>query len=282
MERQAERSESTFQGMESMLAVPSMVADGRFDVDDSHRGGLSTSQQDRLVALGQVASGVAHDFNNLLCVIGQFADSMIRHGDRVERERLAALIRATVDRGAVLTRKLVTFAGPNGSTVRSLPLDEALDGLEDLVRYAVPAHVRLEYDRVVRPWTVRVEADALQLAILNLVINSRDSMPDGGTLKVSAHAITVTRERSVSLKVAAGEYVEIRVVDTGCGMSPEVLAQCFVRDFTTKPPIRGSGLGLHQVASFARDIDGVVEARSVEGIGTTVSIYLPRVALPSR
>ncbi len=234
-------------------------------------------QSQRLEALGQLTGGVAHDFNNLLTVVsGNLQMLEDRIVDDALGARLAkAALRAT-SRGADLTRKLLAFSRRQTLQPRAIDVAQLLDSIVDILRRTLGAKidVRLDVEGDLVP--AKADPGMLDTALLNLAVNARDAMPDGGRLTLSANRVSANANPSLhDGQLAAGEYVCISVTDTGSGMPPEVLARAFEPFFTTKESGKGSGLGLSLVYGFAKQSGGHVDVRSAPGVGTSIVLYLP-------
>ncbi|MCD6732608.1 MAG: PAS domain S-box protein [Burkholderiaceae bacterium] len=234
-------------------------------------------QSQRLEALGQLTGGVAHDFNNLLTVISgnlQMLEERVA-ADALSANLVKAALRAT-GRGADLTRKLLAFA--RRQTLRPSAIDarQLLASLADILARTLGANI--DVHSVVDDGLPPIKADPgmLDTALLNLAVNARDAMPNGGTLVFSARLADVDAGFAARADgLAPGRYLLVSVADSGAGMSDEVLARAFEPFFTTKENGKGSGLGLSLVYGFAKQSGGHVQATSTPGIGTTVNLYLP-------
>lgn len=236
-------------------------------------------QMQRLEAIGQLTSGIAHDFNNLLTVVlgnldmialapeGQTPDE--RMAERLEHIRIAA------ERGATLTAQLLAFARRQRLEARSVDLNETVERLTGLLSSTLGRSIGIEARMPANLWPAMVDPTQIELIILNLAINARDAMPNGGTLTISTANVTLG-EPQRSEEPLAGEYVCVSVADTGTGMSDAVLARAFEPFFTTKEIGKGSGLGLAQVFGFAKQSGGGVRIDTAPGKGTTVCVFLPR------
>ncbi len=247
------------------------------EIAERERAEGALRQAQRIEAIGQLTGGVAHDFNNLLTVVLGNVDSLQRHqfaSDRAVAGRLKA-IRSATERGATLTSHLLAFARRQPLLPKAVDLNVTVRGMRALLNSALEArasiHLRLANDL----WMAMVDQSQIELVILNLVLNARDAMTEGGviTVETSNHG---RAEPAVADAPPAGDYVRVSVRDSGTGMSPEVLARAFEPFFTTKPPGAGSGLGLSQVFGTARQSGGEVVIESVVGQGTTVMVDLPR------
>ena len=235
-------------------------------------------QAQKMEAVGQLTGGIAHDFNNILQAVSGNLELMQRQPGNVEKiERWAGNAQAALARGTRLTAQLLAFSRTQQLELRPIALNELMANmLEMLTRTLGPGiHVRTN----IEPGETGVLADRtqLELALLNLAINARDAMPDRGSLIITASRRWVGRAG----ELAPGEYVDIAVADTGCGMDEDVVAKAFDPFFTTKPVGQGTGLGLSMVFGVARQCGGNVAIQSQPGSGTTVTITLPRVDPPA-
>ncbi|MCR5874986.1 ATP-binding protein [Phenylobacterium sp. J426] len=242
-------------------------------------------QSQKMEALGQLTGGVAHDFNNLLTVIMGGLETIGRQlsklpggaeSARVLRARDMALHGA--ERAATLTQRLLAFSRRQPLQPQTLDPNRLVQGLGELLRRSLGETIDLETVLSAGVW--RIQADAVQLenAMLNLAVNARDAMPEGGrlTIETANTALDEAYADSVPEGLAPGQYVMIAVTDTGAGMPREILKQVFEPFFTTKEVGKGTGLGLSQVYGFVRQSHGHVAIYSEVGVGTTIKIYLPR------
>ncbi len=241
----------------------------------------------KLQAVGQLAGGIAHDFNNLLATILGSLELMERrvekHAGQIappDLERLQVLIgRATsaVQRGADLTTGLLRFSRRKRVSARPTDLNRLIEELVILATATLGRRVRLTTELTEAPWPAQVDPAQVEAAILNLCLNARDAMPDGGTLTIRTSNLMVTHATSGADDTEPGEYVCVEVADTGIGMTPEVQLHAFDPFFTTKGD-GGSGLGLSQVRELVRQSGGTVRLRSTPGVGTEIVLLLPRAA----
>ena len=245
-------------------------------MEERERAEAALRQAQRVEAVGQLTGGVAHDFNNLLTVlIGNI--ELIQGAATLDpglSERLRAM-HAAAERGAVLTSHLLAFARRQPLLPRPVDLNAVVTGMQDLLQSALGHRVQMETRFASGLWPAMVDPTQIELVILNLAINARDAMPNGGIVAIetgNCHRDTPARPE----EPAAGDYVVIKVVDGGTGMTPEVQAKAFEPFFTTKGPGAGSGLGLSQVFGTARQSGGDVQIDSSPGMGTSVSVFLPR------
>ncbi len=249
---------------------------------ERERAEAALRQAQRIEAVGQLTGGVAHDFNNLLTVLIGNIDLIQTAGapDPQTAERLAAM-RSAAERGAKLTGHLLAFARRQPLLPRPVDLNAVVLGMRDLLESALGRRVQMETRLADGLWPAMVDPTQIELVILNLAINARDAMPDGGVVTIE----TSNRQRGQPTRAEeapAGDYVVVTVRDQGTGMTPEVQAKAFEPFFTTKGPGAGSGLGLSQVFGTARQSGGDVQIDSTLGKGTSVSVFLPRAAALAR
>ena len=229
--------------------------------------------------IGQLTGGIAHDFNNLLTiVIGNLARAMRRtEGDPSALPLLQSALQAA-ERGGALVQRLLAFGRRQLLDPKSIDLSRLLAGIEELLRQTLGSGVRLVVSSEPGLPPARVDANQLELAILNLTINARDAMPEGGSLHIALR--TGQPGDGAVPELSPGEYVIVSIADTGSGMDAETLARAFEPFFTTKGLGAGSGLGLPMVQGFVAQSGGAVQIRSKLGEGTTVELWLPRAEGP--
>jgi PAS domain S-box-containing protein len=226
----------------------------------------------KMEALGQLTGGLAHDFNNLLTAILGACELAIRNIDDPEKvRRMLDGVRGSAQRGASLTKQLLAFARATPLEIRQIDLKDFFAEVATLVRPSLRSDIEVVTEISDQLWPVDADAGALELALLNLAFNARDAMPDGGTLRISAHNEVLHGEP----EGLSGEHVVLRVSDTGSGMAPEVRERVFEPFFTTKSFGEGTGLGLSQVFGFAKQIGGAAAVESKPEEGATFTIYLP-------
>jgi len=249
-------------------------AEERARVEDALR------QLQKMEAVGQLTGGIAHDFNNMLQGIGGSLELLQR---RVEQGRVPDALRYLenarkgVDRAAVLTHRLLAFARRQTLQPSPIALDTSVLDLAELIRRTMGPGIAVELSLCDHGRLVLCDRNQLESALLNLAINARDAMPDGGTLTVeTANRRLTWADLTGQDEAKPGEYLEISVTDNGCGMEPKVAARAFEPFFTTKPVGQGTGLGLSQLYGFARQSGGSARLESVLGQGTTVRLFLPR------
>ena len=243
----------------------------RLEMEERARVEETLRQAQKIEAIGQLTGGVAHDFNNLLMVISGGLDMLDRQTDPNRRRRLMDGMIQAAQRGASLTKQLLAFS--RRQKLRPVPVDVAtqIGGMRELLDRSLRGDVHVEFDFPEQLWPVEVDPGELELVILNLAVNARDAMPNGGTIIVRGENLPDLNEGDI-----AGDFVRLSVIDTGVGMSPEILSRVFEPFFTTKDIGKGSGLGLAQVHGFATQSRGAVRIRSEVGRGTSIELYLPR------
>jgi len=226
----------------------------------------------KMEALGQLTGGLAHDFNNLLTAILGASDLALRNLDDPEKaKRMLDGIRSSAQRGAGLTKQLLAFARAQQLEIAPMDLGAFLSEVTTLLRPSLRSDIELVIETSAHLRTVAADAGALELALLNLAFNARDAMPKGGKLKLSAANVTLDGKP----EGLSGEFVALRVSDSGEGMAPETLDRIFEPFFTTKSFGDGTGLGLSQVFGYLRQIGGAVTAESQIGKGSAFTLYLP-------
>jgi signal transduction histidine kinase/ActR/RegA family two-component response regulator len=236
-------------------------------------------QSQRLEAVGQLTGGIAHDFNNLLTVILGNAELLAeRLQDQVRLAELVKMIGIAARRGADLTQRLLAFARRQPLDPRSINVNRLIADLDGLLRRTLGEHIEIEFIRGAGLWQALVDPVQLESALLNLSINARDAMPEGGRLTIETANTHVDHNYAVRLvDLAPGQYVMVAVSDNGSGIAPEILSRVFEPFFTTKETGKGTGLGLAMVYGFAKQSGGHVSIYSEPGHGTAVKLYLPRV-----
>ena len=236
-------------------------------------------QSQKMEAIGQLTGGVAHDFNNLLQIIVGSLE-IIQRGLPAELTRLgraAANAMTGARRAAALTQRLLTFARRQPLDPKPLNVNLLVNGMSDMIQRSLGETIAVETVLAAGLWRIEADPNELESAILNLCVNARDAMPEGGRLTIETSNMHIDRAyAAVHAEVMPGQYVSISISDTGAGMSADTIAHAFEPFFTTKPVGQGTGLGLSQVYGFAKQSSGHVAIYSEPGQGTTVRIYLPR------
>ncbi|QPF94510.1 PAS domain-containing sensor histidine kinase [Bradyrhizobium commune] len=229
------------------------------------------AESQKFDALGQLTGGVAHDFNNLLMIISGSLHILKKSGtEDAKLDRAISAIETATRRGAALTSQLLTFARRQSVNPQAIDFAERIASIREVLDAGIGSSVHLAFDVARDLWPIRTDASELETALLNLVINARDAMPDGGTVTISARNVVMDET------LLAGEFVAIDVADTGLGIPSDVVDKIFEPFFTTKPIGKGTGLGLSQVHGFAHQAGGTVKVASELGKGTAFTILLPR------
>ncbi|WP_409262103.1 response regulator [Pseudomonas putida] len=265
---------------EAALGLADANARLREQINERERIEAALQQMQRLEAVGQLTAGVAHDFNNLLTVIltgASFLERDLAKADLDKARTRLTHIREAGERGAKLTSQLLAFSRRQRLEPVPLNLNRTLAGLEELLRRTLGGNVSVRLDLDLALWQALTDPTQTEMIILNLAINARDAMPDGGQLTLTTRNTHIDQRPQRPEDPDPGEYVMLSIRDTGCGMSEEVLAKVFEPFFTTKDIGKGSGLGLAQVFGFAKQSGGGVRIDTTLGRGTEVAVYLPAV-----
>ena len=280
-EQVAERTrELTERTLELIMANTRLLA----EADERGQIEAALRQSQKMEAVGQLTGGLAHDFNNLLQgILGSLELMRVRaaQGRTAEFGRYIETAMGSANRAAALMHRLLAFSRRQTLDPKPIDVNALVGGIEEWSRRTIGPRIQLQTSLTGEPWPTLCDPHQLEGALMNLVVNARDAMPDGGHLLIET-VNTVLRDRRGTLKewppqdVPPGEYVALSVADTGAGMTPEVTARAFDPFFTTKPLGEGTGLGLSMVYGFVLQSGGHVRLRSEVGQGTTVAIYLPR------
>jgi PAS domain S-box-containing protein len=231
------------------------------------------AESQKMDALGQLTGGVAHDFNNLLMIVTGHIHTLKNVAAKDPKAaRAAHAIELAAQRGATLTRQLLTFSRRQRVNPQPIDIRQRLDSVREVLTSGLGGGIQLMVDIPTDAWPAVVDVGEFEIAMVNLIINARDAMPDGGKVMITAKNYSLEEEEAVK----PGDYVAIAVEDTGIGIPDDVMSKVFEPFFTTKPIGKGTGLGLSQVYGFAHQAGGTVKIASKLGQGTTVTIYLPR------
>ena len=234
----------------------------------------------KMDAIGQLTGGIAHDFNNMLtAIIGsmEVVKRRIRDGRYDDVESFMDSGIGAANRAAALTHRLLAFARRQPLDPKAVDVNQLINGMEDLLERTLGEKIKLEVRLAPKLGPALTDAHQLENAILNLAINARDAMPQGGALTITTeNAVIKSREQYGQETIDAGDYTVVCVGDTGVGMSPDTLSKVFEPFFTTKPLGKGTGLGLSMIYGFAKQSRGHVRVESAENVGTTFRLYLPR------
>jgi PAS domain S-box-containing protein len=267
--------------LDALLSAREELADGEpvrtlgglIDITSRKRAEEALRQSQRMEAIGQLTGGVAHDFNNLLMVINGAAEKVKRSVPDKQVSLPLEMIAMAVKRGSKLTSQLLSFARRQTLETEVIDLTKTLPHIGEMLKRSLRGDIEIKAfapDRICR---ARVDPGELELALLNLGVNARDAMPNGGVLSLAVRHVRLSGEAEVD--GLRGEFIAIELMDCGIGIAPEVLPRVFDPYFTTKDAGKGTGLGLSQVYGFAKQSGGTAIIQSKLGRGTTVSIYLP-------
>jgi signal transduction histidine kinase len=255
----------------------------KIEIDERRKTEDVLLHTQKLEVVGQLTGGIAHDFNNLLAVIVgsvEMIRSAFETAGELPRAKIMRLLKASeaaTGRATKLTQQLLAFARRSTFTLDVVTLDEVLVACEPFLRRALGETNVLDLNFEPDLWSCRIDASQFEAAVLNLVVNARDAMPAGGRLEITTSNVVIcAAEARRSPDLTAGDYVMVRVTDTGTGMDPDVAAHVFEPFFTTKEVGKGTGLGLSQVYGFIKQSGGHVVIDSCPGAGTTFCLYLPR------
>ncbi len=254
------------------------IAQARLEERETAERELQKSQ--KMEAVGQLTGGLAHDFNNLLTVISvslEMLELQVAEGHQNEGmdQHIAAALDAT-SRAASLTHRLLAFSRRQTLAPRPVDMDRLVAELQERIQRTMGLKIVVETTGTAGLWQASADPSQLENALLNLCINARDAMADGGRLTLATENATVDEQSAQELDMAPGEYVALSVTDTGPGMTPDVIAHAFEPFFTTKPTGMGAGLGLSMVYGFAKQSGGQLQIRSAVGEGATMTLRLPR------
>ncbi|BFU44521.1 PAS domain S-box protein [Krasilnikovia sp. MM14-A1004] len=253
------------------------VAATERDITDRKRFLERSARAERMESLGQLAGGVAHDFNNLLAIILNYVDFALESADAETRADLTRA-RAGAERARDLTRQLLLFARQEPATTENIDLNAVLDETHALLDRTIGAHIRLVTRPATEPLVIRADRGRVEQILLNLVINARDAMPDGGVVVIEAATTDLAADPTRQPPLPPGQYAHLTVSDTGTGVPADVAAHIFEPFFTTKGRHRGTGLGLATVYGIVTEAGGSISVSSEPHVGTTFHILLPLTA----
>lgn len=266
------------------LSINSAEIDGEevfvavfYDVRERNHQRATLLQIQKLESIAQLTGGVAHDFNNLLAtIVGNLELLSLVITDTKQLENVNAAYRAA-NKGSTLTRQLLAFSKKQDIEVKLLSVNESIAHITEMIKVSLGSVVELELDLTEKDYTILADSASLENAVLNLCMNARDAMANGGKLRISTAFKSIDEKLAAKYKIVSGDYISICVQDTGCGMSPKVQQQAFEPFFTTKQFGSGSGLGLSMVYGTVEQLGGMIHIDSEEGKGTTVELLLPYV-----
>jgi PAS domain S-box-containing protein len=249
-----------------------------YDLTEKKRAEETILHHQKLDAIGQLSGGIAHDFNNILSVIGGNLE-MIANADLPPASRRAiARAQDAAVRAARITQRLLAFARKQPLTRQPLDLNNALEDMSEMLQRAIGNGVRVEMHLAPDPGIVDADIDQFETAILNLALNARDAMPDGGVITIESEGVGFDDDPRTAQEAPPGDYLRISVSDTGTGMTPDIVARAIEPFFTTKEMGSGTGLGLSMVYGFMKQIGGHARIYSESGQGTRVSLFFPRIS----
>lgn len=260
-------------------AQAARVAVTAHDISERQNLEEQLRQAQKMEAVGQLTGGLAHDFNNLLQgIIGALdrVQHRIQQGRASEADRFIGAAIESANRAASLTHRLLAFSRRQTLDPRPTDANSLIAGMEDLINRTVGPNIAVEVVQAAGLWVTMVDAPQLESAVLNLAINARDAMPNGGRLIIETANKWLDERAAKERDVSPGQYVSVCVTDTGVGMLPDVVARAFDPFFTTKPIGQGTGLGLSMIYGFVRQSGGQVRIYTEPGNGTTMCLYLPR------
>ena len=249
------------------------------DISEELRREEMLRQAQKMEAVGQLTGGLAHDFNNLLAGISgslELINIRLAQGRVADVEKYATAAQGAANRAAALTHRLLAFSRRQTLAPKPTDVKQLVSGMEDLIGRTIGANIELEAVNAAGLWPSLIDPSQLESAILNLCINARDAMPDGGKITIETANRWLDTRAAEERGVEPGQYISLCVSDTGIGMPPEVIAKAFDPFFTTKPIGVGTGLGLSMIYGFAKQSGGAVSIYSELNQGTMVCIYLPR------
>jgi two-component system, cell cycle sensor histidine kinase and response regulator CckA len=234
-------------------------------------------RQERLAAVGQLAAGIAHDFNNIMAVIVLYAQLVSQSGSFSERDQeRISVIEQQAQNAAHLTEQILDFSRRTILKRQPLDLSRLLQEQVEILRRTLPEHVEIILQQQPGQFMIYADPVRMQQVITNLALNARDALPEGGILRFSLERLLVLPDQSPLLpELAAGEWIQLSVVDNGKGIPPEAMPHLFEPFFTTKGPGQGSGLGLPQVHGIIGQHQGRIDVASEMGVGTMITLYLP-------
>jgi two-component system cell cycle sensor histidine kinase/response regulator CckA len=245
------------------------------DVTERRQLEARFAQADKMEAVGQLAVGIAHEFNNLLTIVSGHAKRLVRHvDDPVTRTPLEQIVTAA-DRAAELTTQLLAFSQRSDEKPVNVSLNDVVRGLVPMLRRLLGVDITLAVALSEGVLDVRGDRSRLEQIVMNLVLNARDAMPAGGSLRIASEAVELGEREALEHRLSPGSYTVLLVTDTGVGMAPELQQRIFEPFFTTKPVGKGTGLGLSMVYATALKAQGFVHVESAQGLGTAFRVGLP-------
>ncbi len=251
-----------------------------YDVTERRQAEAQLLRAQRMEAIGQLTGGIAHDFNNLLAVVLGNLDLLAHKGTlEADSSRLVEQALAATQRGADLTRRLLAFSRRQLLEPRATDVNMLVTDMLDMLKRTFPEHITIAFEGTTGLWSTLVDPAQLENALLNLCVNARDAMPNGGHLRIATDNVILEPAEAASLEVPPGDYVSASVRDTGTGIDPDVAKMVFEPFFTTKEVGKGSGLGLSMVYGFVNQSGGAIEVDSTPDEGSCITLLLPRTAI---
>jgi PAS domain S-box-containing protein len=262
-----------------LYCVARDVTDQRLQQEALIKAEEALRQSQKMEAVGQLTGGLAHDFNNLLTGISGSLELLrlrISQGRLNDVERYIAVAQGAANRAASLTHRLLAFSRRQTLDPKATDVNRLVSGIRELINNTIGPGIAVQIDQTSGLWTTLVDQNQLENALLNLCINARDAMPDGGRIKIETTNCSFDQSAARERELKPGDYVSLTVSDTGTGMTEEVAQRAFDPFYTTKPLGQGTGLGLSMIYGFAKQSGGQVRIDSVVGEGTTIYLFLPR------
>jgi len=261
---------------ERTQALAAANAELAAEAEERQRAQATLAQAQKLDALGQLIGGVGHDFNNLLAAILGSLEIALKRVEDPRLHRLLTIALRAAERGAKLTAHMLAFSRKQELVLRAVNVNDAIGGMSDMLGRTIGPMVRMQHDLATDLWPAVADPVQIEVALLNLALNARDAMPEGGALTFRTRNVTAARPGIGQAALPHGDYVMVSVSDTGQGMPSEVQARVFEPFFTTKGAGKGTGLGLSMVYGFVTQAGGTVTIDSAPNKGTAISLYLPR------
>lgn len=280
----ADRTQAAIERRHAEISLAELAESLERQVEERTRESEAAQEQlrqaQKMEAVGQLTGGLAHDFNNLLTGISGGLELMqlrIQQGRVGEIDRYFEIAQGAAKRAAALTHRLLAFSRRQTLDPRPTNINRLVANIDEFLRRSVGPAIELEIIGELELWTTLIDPNQLENALLNLCINARDAMPDGGRITIETANLPLDEVEARKRDLPPGDYVSLCVTDTGIGMSPEIVARAFDPFYTTKPMGEGTGLGLSMIYGFVRQSGGQVSIRSEMGKGTAMRLYFPRV-----
>lgn len=275
-----QKARTKMEEMESIVAARTQELQSanrqlKIEMEERARTEETLRQAQKMEALGQLAGGVAHDFNNLLTVIQGYTECLLADNPTPESTKALREIGNAANRAAKLTSQMLTFSRKRPFQKQNLNLNDLIGHLAEMLRRLLGENINTEIQYSAQPLTVHADPVMMEQVILNLSVNARDAMPDGGKLTIRTDETGIIQQSNGSPGKNSGRFACVHVSDTGCGIAPNVLPHLFEPFFTTKGPGKGTGMGLATVYGIIEQHDGWIEVNSALGKGTDFRVFLP-------